>query len=154
MQILNFMQLDLIFPNLTVDNKDDLFHKLFDALYGKKMVKESFITGIIAREKKYPTGLQLSDYGCALPHTDIEHVIHPAIAIATLKQPIAFQAMGDPDNKVNVKVVFMLALNKKQEQVLMLKELALMIQNKDEINKILQAQTSTEILMVIKNSSV
>ncbi len=154
MQILNFTKPDLFFLNLKVDHKFDLFQKMFEKLHERGFVKESFITGIIEREKNYPTGLQLSDYGCAVPHTDIEHVIIPTIAIATLNQPIEFHAMGDPKSKVNVNVVFMLALNKEQDQVQMLKELALMIQNQDVMKKIMVAKTNSEILEIIRNVSI
>ena len=154
MQILNFTKPDLFFLNLKVNNKFDLFHRMFEKLYEGGFVKESFITGIVEREKNYPTGLQLSDYGCAVPHTNIEHVIIPAIAIATLNQPIEFQAMGDPKSKVNVNVVFMLALNKAQDQVQMLKELALMIQNQAIMKKIMAAKTNSEILEIIRNVSI
>ncbi len=154
MEILKFTKPELFFLDLKVKDKFDLFQRMFEKLREGGFVKESFITGIIEREKNYPTGLQLSGYGCAIPHTDIEHVIRPTIAIATLNQEIEFQSMGDPKSKVNVNVVFMLALSQKQDQLEMLKELALMMQNQVIMKKIMVTKTSGEFIEIIKNVSI
>ncbi len=45
-----------------------------------------------------------------IPHCDSEHVIKPGIGIATLKDSVAFQMMGDPETILHPKVLFMLAL--------------------------------------------
>lgn len=151
MHILNFIKPNLFFLNLKTTDKFALFQKMYEKLYEGGFVKESFLNGVIEREKKYPTGLQLNGYGCAVPHTDIAHVITPAIAVATLHQPLEFQVMGDADSKVKVNAVFMLALNKEQDQVKMLSELALMLQNQDVMNKIMAAESSREVFQVIKD---
>lgn len=151
MHILNFVKPNLFFLNSKTTDKFELFHRMYEKLHEGGFVKESFLNGVIEREKKYPTGLQLSGYGCAVPHTDIEHVITPAIAVATLDQPLEFHAMGDAKSKVKVNTVFMLALNKEQDQVKMLSELALMMQNQDIMKKIMAASSSAEICKVIKS---
>ncbi|MCI1822271.1 MAG: PTS sugar transporter subunit IIA [Megasphaera sp.] len=152
MQILKLLHADLIFPNLETVDRDDLFNKMCTILNEKGFVKASFLKGISNREKIYPTGLEMGNYGCALPHTDVEHVINPAIAIATLKRPVKFNVMGDSSNEVEVNIIFMLALHKKEDQVVILKELATLIQNVDVITAIREATSGNEILEIIKNS--
>ncbi|WP_427112284.1 PTS sugar transporter subunit IIA [Megasphaera sueciensis] len=151
MQILKLLHADLVFPNLEVADQNDLFCKMCTVLHEKGFVKESFLKGISDREKNYPTGLEMENYGCALPHTDVEHVINPVVAVATLTNPIEFNIMGDSDNQVKVSMVFMLALNKKEDQVVMLKELAALIQNTDVIDKMRRATSSNEILSIINH---
>lgn len=153
MQILKLLHVDLVFPNLAVVDQDDLFSKMCTVLNEQGFVKGSFLKGIRNREQIYPTGLEMGDYGCALPHTDVEHVINPATVIATLTNPVEFGVMGDPDKKVDVNVVFMLALNRKEDQVVMLQELAALIQNTDVIAKMRKAASGNEILNIIKNFS-
>lgn len=153
MQILKFLYIDLVFPNFEAADQEQLFNKMCEVLHEQGFVKESFLEGISNREKIYPTGLEMGYYGCAIPHTDIEHVIKPAIAVATLKKPIEFSVMGDPDSKVEVNVVFMLALNRKNDQVVMLQDLGALIQNTDAIAKIRKATSREEVLNIIKNSS-
>lgn len=153
MQILKLLHVDLVFSNLAVVDQDDLFSKMCTVLNEQGFVKGSFLKGIRNREQIYPTGLEMGDYGCALPHTDMEHVINPATVIATLTNPVEFGVMGDPDKKVDVNVVFMLALNRKEDQVVMLQELAALIQNTDVIAKMRKAASGNEILNIIKNFS-
>ena len=86
-----------------------------------------------------------------LPGITIPHVINPVVAVATLTNPIKFNIMGDSDNQVKVSMVFMLALNKKEDQVVMLKELAALIQNTDVIDKMRRATSSNEILSIINH---
>ena len=153
MEILHLIHENLIFPNLQIGNKDDLFKILYEQLHQKGYVKESYFNGITEREKCFPTGLQLQTYGCALPHTDLEHVKKPAICVATLKDPIVFRSMENQQKEVNVSLVFMLALNKSEYQIAALKQLAMMIQDSNFLEEIVKAKESGEILNIIKSYS-
>ncbi|MDA4633637.1 PTS sugar transporter subunit IIA, partial [Escherichia coli] len=69
---------------------------------------------VLAREAALPTGLPLGlDNNVAIPHTDPEHVLKPGLAMATLCRPVAFCNMEDPEEKLQVSVVFLMALNDK-----------------------------------------
>lgn len=154
MEILNLIRKDLVFPKLEVKNKNDLFKVLYEQLNKKGFVKESFLDGVLEREKKYPTGLQLKSFGCALPHTDHEHVIEPAISVAVLENPVIFSSMENPQNEVSVNVVFMLALNKSEHQIAALRQLAMLIQNDSFFGEISKGNNPEEILDIIKNYEV
>ena len=41
-----------------------------------------------------------------MPHTYPEHVIKPAILVATLENPIDFHEMGNSSNTVPAKLIF------------------------------------------------
>lgn len=117
MRISEYFNKELIVTNLDVKSKEEIFKVLFKKLYDNGFVKESFLDAIIKREKTFPTGLQLNTYNVAIPHTDPEHVIKPAIAIATLSKPVIFKNMANPLEEVNVSIVFMMALNEAHSQV-------------------------------------
>jgi len=94
----------------------------YSELYKNGYVRESFLSACIEREKHLPTGLP-TEIGVAIPHTDAEHVIIPAICMLQLKKPVAFRNMGDPDSVVKVHYIFNMALKESNDQVSMLKSI-------------------------------
>jgi PTS system galactitol-specific IIA component len=123
-------------------------------LYENGFVKESYLEAIKKREKNFPTGLQLNRYNVAIPHTDPEHVVKPAIAIATLKNPVIFKNMANPLEDVEVSLVFMIALNESHSQVEMLQQLIQLIQNDVLLEKIIREDGGDEIIEIIKNCTL
>jgi PTS system galactitol-specific IIA component len=151
MKMLDLLNKELIVTKLEVETKEELFEKLYKKLYDSGFVKESYLDGIKKREEKFPTGLQLNKYGAAIPHTDPKHVITPAIVVATLAKPLSFKNMENSSKNVDVNVVFMMALKDPHSQIDMLKQLASLLQNDSILEKILNAETSDEIMEIIKN---
>jgi len=149
MRISEYFNKELIVTNLDVKSKEEIFKELYD----NGFVKESFLDAIIKREKTFPTGLQLNTYNVAIPHTDPEHVIKPAIAIATLSKPVIFKNMANPLEEVNVSIVFMMALNEAHSQVEMLQQMVQLIQNDTLLEKIIEANGGDKIIDIIKNAS-
>ena len=123
--------------------------KLFEEGY----VRDTFVQAAIDREKKLPTGLPLaSGINAAIPHTEIEHVIKPALGIATLKTPVAFQNMVSPEEAVPVRLVFLLALEKPKAQVEMLQEIASVLQNSLLVEELLNENTYEGIVECLKQA--
>ena len=111
---------ELIFLNFEADDREDLLSRLSDILYEKGYENESFKQAILEREKVFPTGLPTLGVKVALPHTDTEHVIKPAILISTLKEPVVFKEMGNGVNDIDVGIVFLLAVKNPAYQVKLL----------------------------------
>ena len=106
---------DILFPECILmgvegETKEDVLHQLFEVLYQNGKVKESFYDAILAREKNYPTGLEVETCNVAIPHVTPEHVTSSAVGIAILKQPVEFERM-DGDGSVSVRVIFNIALS-------------------------------------------
>jgi PTS system galactitol-specific IIA component len=121
-------------------SKEKILEEMARFLQKKGYVKDTFINAILEREKIFPTGLQTKDINVALPHADAEHVIKPAIVISILKKPIIFNVMGENDKEIPVKIIFMLALNKPHDQLLMLQQLMNLFQKEGSLEKIIQAE--------------
>lgn len=118
-------------------------NKLFDAGF----VKESFVNAAIEREKTLPTGLPLGGgINAAIPHTEIEHVIKPALGMATLKNEVNFRNMVSPDELVPVRLVFVLALEQPKAQIEMLQEVAGVLQNPKLVSDLLDKNSYKEII--------
>ena len=86
----------------------------------------------------------------AVPHTDTIHVIKPAVAIATLKEPVVFHGMGAPETDVEVSVVLMLAIHDPQEVVNVLRKIIFVIEDDAALQKILAAVNKVEIKNTLK----
>jgi len=145
---------ELVVTNLEVDNQEKVFKILFEKLFKNGYVKESFLQGIVNREKSFPTGLLLGENNVAIPHTDAEHVLKPSIAVATLAKPVMFKNMANPEEEIPVKIVFMLALNSPHSQVEMLQQLVSLFQNENILKQILDAKGGDEVIEVIKKCNI
>lgn len=145
-----YLKKDLIINNLNAKNAEDIFRKAFNVLYDKNYVKDSFLKGLIEREKVFPTGLRVGKYNVAIPHTDAIHVLKPAISMITLEHPVKFQCM-DGNGYVDVKIVFTMALNKPHSQILMLQQLMNLIQNEKVMRNILEKHDVDSIYNILMN---
>jgi len=122
------------------NSREKILEDMARFIFKKGYVKDTFINAVLEREKVFPTGLQTKDINVALPHADAEHVIKPAIVISILKKPIIFNAMGESDKEIPVKIIFMLALNKPHDQLLMLQQLMNLFQKEGSLEKIIEAE--------------
>ena len=101
---------DRCLPRLEAASADDVVRALAARLEAAGLVRPTFAEAAIARERVSPTGLPFAGRKVAIPHTDPEHVLAAGAAACTLLRPVAFAAMGDPDTRLPVDVVVLLAL--------------------------------------------
>jgi galactitol PTS system EIIA component len=141
----------LILIHVQAKEKGEVLKKLAELLEDAGFVKDTYYDAVAAREAKYPTGLPTQPMAIAIPHCDAEHCIKPAIAVATLQQPVEFGIMGDEGGAVNVNVVFLLALDKKTDQAEFLGKLSNLFQNGDMIEHIARCPDSAEIASLVSN---
>lgn len=132
------MELDkeLVMIDLDSDSKDEALTVLGNQLFDKGFVNESFVESIIEREKTFPTGLPTAPFGVAIPHTDSDKVNEPQIAFASLEEPVKFSVMGNSDELIDVKVIFMLALKDPDDQLEMLQKLIGLFQDPETVTKL------------------
>lgn len=133
------------------DSKDVIAHLgklLCDAGY----VRETFVEAALDRESRLPTGLPLSgDVNAAIPHTEVEHVLKPGLAMATLSAPVTFQNMVSPEEAVPCQLVFVMALDQPKAQIEMLQEIAVVLQNPSLIHRLMSAGDFEEIRAAFSN---
>ena len=148
-----FTQIDpgAIVLGVEAGDRETVIRLLADRLLRGGYVKDSFADAVIAREAAMPTGLPLGRaVNVAVPHTDPEHVLKPGIALATLASPVAFANMEDPDEVVEVGLVFLMALNDKDRQIEMLQQIMETIQNETAINGLMQAASLDDVAAILK----
>ena len=143
--------LELLVPSavclqLESGSSTEVLTVLGDRLYEAGFVRDTFAQAAIAREAQMPTGLPLDGkYNAAIPHTDIEHVVRPALALATLVKPVNFQNMIEPEISVPVQLVILMALEQAKTQVEMLQEIAGVLQNAKVIEKLIAARDFEQV---------
>ncbi len=131
---------------LEAESSSDVIEHLGKKLLEAGLVKESFIQAAIKRESNLPTGLPLEDeINVAIPHTDIEHVLKPGIALATLAKPVVFQNMVDPTEAISVRLVFLMALDQPHAQIEMLQEIMGVIQNEELLQNLMKAEEVQDV---------
>lgn len=114
---------ELIFVGIEATNWHEVLTLLADQLYQAGFVHESYLQAVLDRESQFPTGLRTAEVAVALPHTEKEHVLKPAVAVAMLKHPVNFGEMGTEDRTVPAEIVFMLSILEPDEQVTWLSRL-------------------------------
>jgi len=143
-----------IIPHLAANNAEDVVSALGNRLEDAGYVKNTFVQAALTREQSMPTGLPLmGDANAAIPHTDIEHVLKPGVALATLIDPVVFQNMANPKNPVEVKIVFLLALDQPKAQIEMLQEIAGVLQSPEIIEKLIKAENAEEVFQILQAQS-
>jgi galactitol PTS system EIIA component len=141
---------DLVKIGIEAEDQFSCIEQLGDLLFRMGYVKDTYIQAAKDREKVYPTGLPTNGVGVAIPHTDAVHVIKPAVAIGTLKNPVKFNMMGDIEQVVEVQLIFMLAINDPSTQVQMLQELMSLFGKEEMLKTIQKLEDPKEIIALIE----
>ncbi len=135
----------IILVKESVKDKEEIIRKLGSLLLSNGFVKDSYTQAVYDRELVYPTGLKARVTGVAVPHTDTLHVNKPAVAIATLKDPVVFNGMGAPETEVSVDIVLMLAIHDPKQVVNVLRKVIFVIEDDEALMKLQAAVTKKEI---------
>lgn len=141
----------LIQIDLDADTTTDVFKSLGGLLQEKGIAKESYVDALIEREKDFPTGLDIGNFGVAIPHTAAEHVNKAATGIATLKKPVDWVQLGSEDDHVDVYIVFMLAVKDPNAHLNFLQAIVKIFQDKEVLKKILAEKDPKNIIEIIKD---
>lgn len=141
---------EFILLNYEAQKKEEVIEKLGNILLKEGVVKDTFIKKVLEREKVFPTGLPTEPVKIAIPHTDAEHCNASAIAVATLSKPIKFGLMGDDSKTIDVQIVFLLAINRKEEQCTFLSNFSQFICSADTISKIINAKDTKVVEKILR----
>lgn len=137
---------DLVFLNYKATNLENLIRDFSQILYTKGYVKESYASALLSREQQFPTGLNTPGINIAMPHTYPEHVNKPAILVATLDKPIAFHEMGNNNNTVQAKLIFMLAVTDPKGHLEILSKLMSIFSQEDKLLDLYKSSQPKEII--------
>jgi PTS system galactitol-specific IIA component len=149
MNILDFLVPGSVALRFTAHDSKEVISHLGNLLFNAGYVRDSFVDAALDRESRLPTGLPLSgDVNAAIPHTEVEHVLKPGLAMATLTTPVNFQNMVMPEEAVPCRLVFVMALDQPKAQVEMLQEIAGILQDQVVIDQLMSANSFEDVRSV------
>lgn len=135
--------------DMEATTNEEALSKLSDLMYQNGYVKETYKEAVIEREKSFATGLPTVYCSVAIPHTDIQQVQSKAIGIAVLKETVPFVIMGELEETTDVKLIFMLAMDKEDAQLSLLQKLMGIFQNDQLLEFIANATDKQSIVDAI-----
>lgn len=141
----------LILVKENFNSREEIITKLGGLLFDNGFVKDTYTQAVLHREITYPTGLPARVAGVAVPHTDTDHVLKPAIAIATLAKPVTFYMMGSPDVEIQTEIVIMLAIHDAKLVIPVLRKIIFILEDDEALLKMKNAKTKTEIKEAMVN---
>jgi len=141
----------LVLLSLAAQNKEEAITKLSNLLLEQGYVKDSFVQAVLEREKVFATGLPTVNVKVAIPHTDVEHVIRPALAVGILKEPVEFQEMGSPENTIQAEIIFLLAMTDPQAQLSLLQKLVQLFQTEGLLLAVKKAKSPEEVVQIFNS---
>ena len=145
---------NLIITMLDLKTNEEVIELLANLLVRGGYVNKGFKKAVTERERKSPTGLSTGENGFAIPHTDTSYVVKSAIAIGILNYPVQFNEMGDPQNKVKVDIVVMPAIKNPDKVVLFLKEICLILQDKNIVAGLHACKKAEEAKALLINRNI
>ncbi|MGO3780198.1 MAG: PTS sugar transporter subunit IIA [Enterococcus viikkiensis] len=152
--ISSYVKAPLVFTQENFSSRDELFEQIAAKASDLGWVREDFLERIKKREETFPTGIQLVNFGAAIPHTDAECILEEFVAVITLQDPVSFYSMEDNNQQVKAQIVFVLGLNQPHAQLEMLQSLMGLLQNEAVLSELLLATTENELITIIEKNQL
>jgi len=132
---------------------EDAIRKLSGPIVQSGHALAEFAEDVWKREQTFPTGLPTQPIAIAIPHADPDHVNASAVCIGVLKSPVQFLQMGtDGTTKLDVHIIFLLAIKEREKQVEMIQQLVSLIQNRRLLQGLIAAGSAPEVLGLIQQT--
>lgn len=144
---------NIILLDISAKDNIDAIKQLGQILVNNKYIDASYTDSVIEREASFPTGLALTNAGIAIPHASPNNNIQKnGIAAARLKNPIKFYSMENPDEKISINMIFMLALSSSTEHLDVLKKLFIAFQNQELVSQLKVCQNKEIFLKLLADN--
>ncbi|WP_313627723.1 PTS sugar transporter subunit IIA [Enterococcus italicus] len=148
----DYLRKEVIYTASNFQTQEEVFKRVaFDA-EKENLVSEDFFQGLVTREKEFPTGIPLGEFGAAIPHTDADLVKEEFVAIIVNEQLIDFKSMEDEHVIVPTKIIFLLGLNEPHAQLEMLQSLMGILQNQELLTDLSNVKGSQNLIELIKTN--
>jgi PTS system galactitol-specific IIA component len=132
--------------NVKLKSSKEVIYLLSGMLEKKGAVNARYGAEAYKRELSYPTGLPTKPFYIAFPHADCECVLQSALAVATLAEPVNFKSMEDPEIELPAHIVILLANGSPDEQVKVLRQLAMIFGEPKKLNELRDHETISDLV--------
>lgn len=141
---------NLLFPRCEFKTQEELFNWAGSKLLAGEYVLDSWPEALALREKDYPTGVQVSGGGVALPHTDAKHATQNTLAVVTLNNPITFQPMGGDGDEVEATTIVFLVFSDTKQHLKSLSKMVKAIQSEEFLTALHAAENVEDMQVVLE----
>lgn len=153
--LVDLLRADHILLNLEAADAAETIRKMTEALVATGHVTPEFADDVWQREQTFPTGLPTQPLAVAIPHADPDHVNQSAVCIGTLAAPVSFAQMGtDGSTRLDVSLVFLLAIKEQEKQVEMLQQLMMLIQTGSLLEGLMKVTGTDDALALIRQTLI
>jgi PTS system galactitol-specific IIA component len=142
---------DLVLIGLSATDSKQVIRALGRLLGQAGLVNNGFVEATVLREESFPTGLPAA-IPVAIPHPDSSHSRQNAIAVATLLEPVQFGAMGERGRTLDVELVFLIAVAKKDDQVPWVVRLVEFFKSEDLLLRLRQADSPQLAVQILRSA--
>lgn len=142
---------DLIRTNVVANNSSEAIDQMVSLLVNRNIVDRDYAELVKQREKEYPTGLKTPGAVIALPHAFDEKVKESHVAVGVLKKAVEFQNMEDFEETLQVEIIFLLAIDEKKDQMVMLQKLMTIFRKKDLLERVKCSNCEDEIQKILNS---
>lgn len=109
-------------------------------------VKPGYANAVLEREKNLPTGLPGKKFNIAIPHTNNELVIKPAVGVIIPREPVEFRMMGMKEKTLSCEIILPLVVKDSKHQIGMLKKMMKIIQDVQLLQCMKDSKSQAEVL--------
>jgi PTS system galactitol-specific IIA component len=117
-------------------------------LQEKGFVNDKYADATIERERVFPTGLSTSPIGIAVPHSEHENVIRPAVVMCISKKPVEFYTMENNGTKIDAGIMFLLALKGENKHLNYLKNIVNYCKYEENLEKLYHIESKAEAYQI------
>lgn len=144
--MIDVLDKELIFLNQDFSDNEMFFKFIEKEASALDYLNTGYAEALTEREHNYPTGLQLDGKGIAIPHADSKYIKKEFIALTTFDNPVHFNSMEDPNNKVDVNIAFVLGIKDSEKQLETLQKIIEIIQKDEVVDNIMKSDDKEDIL--------
>lgn len=139
---------DMIVTGLEAKDAESAIRKLCALAMKMQYIEPVFITALLEREKVYPTGLP-TGIPIAIPHIH-EGCLKSFFSMAVTKEPVAFGCMGEPNEKIETRLIFLFGITDPSRQTEVLKKFCNIFQNDKVMKELLLVSDRQALLKRMK----
>ena len=136
---------------LAEENSTKAIATLAEIMRQNGFVTDEFGKAVVDREFLFPTGIP-TEVPVALPHADAQYSLRTALAVGVPDKPITFGLMGGDENeKVDVRLIFMLSLPDPKSQIKMIRKMVTLFRNGNIMKRLLSAENPDKLKIMLIN---
>ena len=134
-----------------IKTKEEAISYLAKHLQKKGYVNENYELATIKREHIFPTALPTKPIGIAVPHSETENVMKQAVVLGITDNLIEFSEMGNDESKVNVGIMFLLALKGEDNHLNYLRNIVNYCKVEDNVSRLYTSKSVNEAYRILIN---